>query len=456
MKRPIVLSCLGLLLLCSALPAQRVRPPRPGGGQAQPAPTLEPASKPADSKPKSHTAIVGGDVYLGTGELLTGATVLIGDDKIVAVGHNLQIPEGTRILDAKGKMVSPGFVCVFGNGMGAGRSAPFVDSVNPFDPEIKQALAAGITSFLAGSPGGGNAPGGDTAVIKLAWGDVAGMVVEEGAVVGMNMPIPAADLEKFRDTVKKAKEHRTALDEFTRKKAQDPQQKPPAEPPGTGPILKILSGETRLWIGMGGGGFGGFGRRGGGGSGGNDQDQIRQALEIARILGTGVTLQKPTSAWLMADEIAATGSMAILSPRDRVPADAADPDRTGSNLAAAAILAKAGVPVAVTCPSGSFGGAGVGTGGIMGQDLNTPHVDAAYLVRGGLDNRKALRTITLDAARLLGVDHRVGSLQPGKDADVLILDGDPLHYRTFVETAIVNGKVVYEKDKEPFYSHIIR
>jgi imidazolonepropionase-like amidohydrolase len=148
--------------------------------------------------------------------------------------------------------------------------------------------------------------------------------------------------------------------------------------------------------------------------------------------------------------------MVIWSPRTRVPADPKNPDRTGSNLATAAILAAAGVPVAVTCPSGMFGGAGVGTGGILGQDLNTPHVDAAYAVRGGLDNRKALRTLTLDAARMLGVDRRVGSLEAGKDADVLILDGDPLHYATFVTVAVVNGKVVYEKAKDPLYRHISR
>ena len=64
--------------------------------------------------------------------------------------------------------------------------------------------------------------------------------------------------------------------------------------------------------------------------------------------------------------------------------------------------------------------------------------------------------MTLDAAKIMGVGDRIGSLEPGKDADLLILDGDPLHYRTFVETAIVNGKVVYEKDREPLYSHIRR
>ena len=122
----------------------------------------------------------------------------------------------------------------------------------------------------------------------------------------------------------------------------------------------------------------------------------------------------------------------------------------------AKILDAVGVPVAVHPPSGRFGGATLEVGGILGQDLNTPHVDAAFVVCGGLDNCKALRTITLDSARMIGADVRIGSLEPGKDADVLILDGDPLHYRSFVETALVNGRVVYEKDKEPFYRHIKR
>jgi imidazolonepropionase-like amidohydrolase len=57
---------------------------------------------------------------------------------------------------------------------------------------------------------------------------------------------------------------------------------------------------------------------------------------------------------------------------------------------------------------------------------------------------------------MIGAEARIGSLEVGKDADVLILDGDPLHYSTFVETAVVNGKVVYEKGKETLYSHIDR
>jgi len=434
------------------------RAPRPGeqpGAAAESAPT--PAAAATEKKPKQYTAIVGGDVYLGTGQRLTGATVLIADDKIEAVGHNLSLPEGTKVIDAKGKSVSPGFVAVLGNGMGGGRSAPYADAVNPFDPEIKQALAAGVTSFLAGSATGGNMPAGTNAVIKLAYGDAKGMVLKEDTVAGMSVPLSLADREKFEDTVKKAREYLQAVEAFPKLKAADANAKEPTMPPGAEKIVGILRGQVKLWISVGGGTFNPFGGgRRGGGAKASDVDGILQALELSKLLGQGIVLQKPTSAWLVPGEIAATGSMVVLSPRDRLPADPTDPERTGSNLASAALLATAGVPVAVTCPVGMFGGAGVGTGGIMGQDLNTPHIDAAFAVRGGLDNRKALRTLTLDAARILGVEARIGSLEAGKDADVLILDGDPLHYATFVTTAVVNGKVVYEKDKEPLYSHITR
>ncbi len=427
------------------------------GGQGQetaPATAETKAEEQPSDKPKSHLAIVGGDVYLGTGQRITGATVLVGDNKILAVGHRIELPEGTTVIDAKGKSVSPGFVCVYGSGMGAGRGAPWIDSCNPFDPEIKQGLAAGITSFLASAPRGGSVPAGDGAVVKLAYGKVEDMVLQEGTVLGMSAQLSAADREKFRDLVKQAKEHKSALEDFLAKKADDPQAKAPKAPAGTEKILEVLNGKARLWLTLAGGGFNPFG--GGRIGAASDVDSIRSALSIATDLGVGCVLIKPTSAWLLPDEIAATDSMVVLSPRDRMPIDPADPERSGSNLASAALLNQAGVPVAVTCPVSMFGGAGVGTNGLLGNDLNTPTVDAAFAIRGGLPNADGLRTLTLDAAKILGVDQRVGSLEPGKDADILILDGDPLHYRTFVETAIVSGRVVYEIAKEPIYRRIRR
>jgi len=107
-------------------------------------------------------------------------------------------------------------------------------------------------------------------------------------------------------------------------------------------------------------------------------------------------------------------------------------------------------------PPGGFGGGGLGTMGLIGRDLNTPFMDACYAIRGGMDPDRALSTLTYNVAKALGVEDRIGSIEEGKDADLLILDGPPLHYKSFVQTAIVNGKVRYEKDKEPFYSHIRR
>jgi len=251
----------------------------------------------------------------------------------------------------------------------------------------------------------------------------------------MRVPLDPQKMRDFRKLVVETREHQDKLEEL------DPGEEKPKAPKGSEPILRLLEGKAKLWISS---------------SRGYSGESIRQAMEISELLGRGVVLDNPSTAWVLPDEIAATGSMVILNPREKIPADPARPDTTGSNIASAAILSAAGVPVAVTPPGGRFGGPSPGTGGILGQDLNTPHIDAAYAVRGGLDNRRALRTITLDAARIMGVGDRVGSIEVGKDADLLILDGDPLHYKTFVQIAIVNGKVVYEKDKEPFYSHIRR
>ena len=435
---------------------------RPGStppAGATPAPTND---KKSDAKEvKQYTAITGGTVYIGTGQVLHNATVLIGDDKIKKVGPGIEIPKGAKVIDAKGKFVSPGFVIVNASGMGAGSTSDNpADSVNPFDPQIKMGLAVGITSFLQSGGSGSSKPGGSSAVHKLAYGQLDGMVLQHGTVLKMGVPLSMSQMKAFRDSVTKARDYKKQKAEFEAKKAAtsastkaDPKSgstgrsarssssKAPRAPSGAEDLLAIMSGEKKLWINC---------RRG------YNNVHIRQALSIARLLGVGVILEDPTTAWSIPDEVAAAGSLVILNPREEVAPDPARTGTTGSNIAMARILDSVGVPIAVHPPSGRFGGASLGTGGILGQDLNTPHIDAAFAVRGGLDNRKALRTITLDAARMMGAEARIGSLEPGKDADVLILDGEPLHYRSFVETALVNGRIVYEKHKEPFYRHIKR
>jgi len=431
-----ILAALAAAFAAEGLDAQRPRFVRRQRPEPEAQPEAEPEEEKSD-KVENWMAVQGADVYIGTGQVIRRATVLVGDDKIHAVGHDIELPEGTKVIDATGKVVSPGFVITQASRIGA--SSPDPATYNPFDPTIKRGLAVGITTYMIGSPRGNEKPGGSTGVLKLAYGDLDGMEVAQKTALGMRVPLSPQQMDAFEQLVKKTREHKKAMEEWTEAVAKDPKAKKPKAPPRSEELQKIMDGETRLWI-----------------DGANDRSEIQQACEIAQLLGTGVVLNDPVTAWTMPDAIAATGSMVILNPRENVAPDPTDPENTGSNIASAAILSAAGVPVAVTPPGGRFGGAGLGTGGIMGQDLNTPHIDAAYAVRGGMDNRNALRTITLDAAKMIGVDDRVGSIEVGKDADLLILDGDPLHYRTFVETAIVNGKVVYEKDKEPYYSHIRR
>lgn len=456
-SRVALLCTLGAALLVADLQAQE----RGRRGQRRRPPADAPQAPPpaaAAKKPVAQwLAVVGGDVHVGNGNVLRRATVLIGDDKIAAVGHDVEVPAGAKVVDASGRVVAPGFVAVKASGMGipARVTGAAKDALNPFDPSIKMGLAAGITSCLAMFDRGTATPGGQTAVIKLAFGDLDHMVVKEQSVYSMRVPLSPEQWSKLRELVADVKSGKKS-DPAT--PAADPAEKPaetggetkteaPDAPAANAnadrnkAVREVLAGEARLWVTT--------NERFG-------ENELRQALEIARLLGQGVVLDDPITAWAVADEVATTGSLIVINPRGREREDPGRPEDTGSNLAAAAILAEAGVPVAVTPPGGRFGGATLGTGGILGQDLHTLALDAAFAVRGGLDNRKALRTITLDAAKCLGVETRIGSLETGKDADVLILDGDPLHYQTFVQIAIVNGKIAYEKDKESFYRHIKR
>ena len=86
-----------------------------------------------------------------------------------------------------------------------------------------------------------------------------------------------------------------------------------------------------------------------------------------------------------------------------------------------------------------------------GRDLTGFALEAAFAVRGGCSEKTALASITLAPAKMLGLDSRIGSIDAGKDADLLVLNGPPLDYRTYVETAFVGGKVAYERNTDRVY-----
>ncbi len=437
MKRSYAMIALATGMLALGASSQTRPSSRRSKKAAPPSTPKAPAKKTAKKAKTRPLAIQGGTFHIGDGKVVRDATLLVEDGKIKAFGFHLDLPKGCKILDAKDKHISPGFIMVQAPALGLrGRpSKDFQDYYNPFDQTIRRAIAVGITSYLYMPARGGTLPSGNSAVLRLIPRELDEILVKAGTLKSMSVPSSPSAWKKLREALEKARKYQKEKAAYEAKKvAGDTKVKAPKADKASLALLPILEGKAKLLI-----------------SGARTVSQIREALRLAKLLGKGIVLNGPVEAWIIPDEIAATHSSCILQPRVHVEPDPTRIEENGSNIQGPYILAKAGVPLTVTPPPGRFGGNGMGLGGLLGRDLNTPFMDACFAVRGGMDNEKALSTITLQAAKILGVDDRIGSLEVGKDADILILDGDPLSYKSFVETAIVLGKIRYEKEKEPFY-----
>jgi imidazolonepropionase-like amidohydrolase len=163
----------------------------------------------------------------------------------------------------------------------------------------------------------------------------------------------------------------------------------------------------------------------------------------------GLVIRGAVEGWIVAPPLARAGVSAIVTPRTRRDHDEHLNRPSGSSIENARILYDHGVRLAII-PSSS----GIATWGIAGRDLMHLPMEAAFAVRGGLPNEAAIAAITIDAARILGIDHRVGSFEVGKDADFAIVDGDLLHYMTMVRWTVVNGRIAYDKQQDSLLSHI--
>jgi imidazolonepropionase-like amidohydrolase len=176
---------------------------------------------------------------------------------------------------------------------------------------------------------------------------------------------------------------------------------------------------------------------------------IEWALKLVDDFGIRMVLTPATEAWVIPDEIAKRNVLLIITARDRSLPDERKNTGSGANFDAPGILQKAGVHFAVLPPDASFS-----TGGELGRDLLTYPLEGAYAMRGGMDAQGALEALTITAAQTLGMEKSLGSLEEGKDADILILSGDPLDYRTFVEKTFVNGRLLYDKAESTFFRDI--
>lgn len=425
----------------------------------------------APKSAESITGIVGGDVWTVTKGIFPGGTILMQGTKILKVGGaDLKVPDGAKIIDARGKIVAPGFI-VTNAALGSGglTGGQIKDSLDPFSLSISLALSSGITSaYVSGGGGGGGfggrrgggggraaAPGGAlstaNAVIKMIEGDTEGMVAADPAVYtlsigagggggrgGGRFPGGGGGASSMLSTRWEVRDQLARAKLYLDKQIQaDADRKAgktvanPVPPADAAAVLPLLRKERILRVNA------------------SSVSEIQWALRLVDDFGIRMVLTPATEAWVIPDEIAKRNVLLIITARDRSLPDERKNAGSGANFDALGLLQKAGVRFALLPPDTSFS-----TGGELGRDLMTYPLEGAYAMRGGMDAQGALEALTITAAQTLGMEQRIGSLEEGKDADILILSGDPLDYRSFVEKTFVNGRLLYDKSTSTFFRDI--
>ena len=381
-------------------------------------------------------------VWTMAGPPIPGGSVLVREGKIAAVGRDiaLRATQDLQRIDAAGGWVLPGLVeahCHIGiseervGGVGDDcnelvtpltPSLRAVDAVNPMDSAFHNALAAGITTVMTG-PGSANVVGGQFVALKTHGRNIAEMVLRERAALkvafgenpktnyGGKGNAPATRMAiaaMLREALNKARDYlneKQAAQKAGRSFKVDYQQEA---------YLPALRGEMPLKAHV------------------HRADDILTAIRIAKEFGLKMTLDHCTEGHLIAREVAASGFPAIVGPslasRSKVEVENLD-------FKTAGVLRKVGVEVAI-CSDHPV---------TLIQYLP---IYAGLAAREGLGQAGALRAITAGAARILGVDHRVGTLQAGKDADIAIFSGNPLETATCTLYTLVDGQVVYDRARD--------
>ncbi len=404
-------------------PPDQPPPDQRSGSEGQSEAEPRSGGKPEKKKDDRFLAIKGATVHSVSGPVLQNATIVCTNGRITAVGPGVPVPEKAEVIDAAGFHVYPGLIAVRSIALLGGD--PPEDTSDVFTTQLVAALGAGITTVATGNT-----------AAKLTYGTLEDMVVKRNLfeTIRYGSSDPAAK-RRLRESLEKVRQLLRDQKAYEEERSRNPDAKAPddkwAKSGEAATHLKLLKGEATALA---------------------DAElayDLEQTCELAEEFGIRVVVRGAREGWTVAPRMARAGVWAIVTPRTRD-----DPDKrlmrpNGGTIENAAILYGHGVPVAIV-PSQ----AGVSFGGLGGRDLLQLNLEAAFGVRGGLPEDAAVRSITLDAARILGIDDRVGSIQVGKDADFAIVTGDLLHYTTIARWTIVNGRVAYDKEKETLFQHI--
>jgi imidazolonepropionase-like amidohydrolase len=346
-------------------------------------------------------------------------------------------------IDGRGGVVMPGFIdphCHLGlwedgqrdeDGDGNEETDPAtpqlraIDAINPFDPCFREAVAGGITSVMTG-PGSANVIGGQFAFIKTSGTNIEKMVVKAPAamkaafgenpksVYGKRNTAPGSRMGTasiLRESLFKAKKYR----EDQQKAASDPAKDSPEWSLKNESMLQVLDGSLPLKIHA------------------HRADDMLTAIRICREFGLRYTLDHCTEGYRIAEHLYEEVQSGRLEGVITGPllSDRSKPELAHQTIQNPGLLSRRGIPV-----------------GIMTDHPVIPlqylPVTAAIASREGMDEQKALEAITIQAARLCGVEARVGSLKEGKDGDVILLGGHPFEFRTKVLCTIIDGRIVFQ------------
>jgi imidazolonepropionase-like amidohydrolase len=379
-----------------------------------------------------------------TGPEIPNGIVVVGNGKIIAVGAAgaVAIPASAQRISAAGKVIMPGLIdshSHIGSPEGADSSGPIqpdvriLDAVNAHGSSLQKAQAGGLTTVNI-MPGSGHLLSGQTLYVKLRDGNTIDDLLirtDDGRIAGgMKMAngtnsrrstasFPGARAKSaalVREQFVKAQEYRDKI----RAANGDASKAPPRDLRLEG-LVEVLDGKRIVHFHT------------------HRHDDILTAIRLAKEFGFRMVLHHVSDAWMVADEIAKSGypcSLILIdSPGGKIEAK-------DNRFISGAALEKAGVLV------GFHTDDGITDSRLL---LRMP----ALAVRAGMSRQKALEAVTLANARMLDLDKRVGSLEPGKDADLIVLSGDPLSVYTHVLETWVEGKKVFDRSNPKDYLYAV-
>ncbi|MBQ8802690.1 MAG: amidohydrolase [Tyzzerella sp.] len=361
------------------------------------------------------------------------ADILIENGKIKAIGKNLDLPEGTQVIDVSGKEVYPGFVEAHGHmgldGHGIGYEGTDynemndivcpelrgIDGVKPMQPTFEAAAKAGVTCVCVG-PGSANVLGGTFTTIKTVGKRVDDMVVRDAVAMkcafGEN---PKRCYQNKSDssrmtTAFKLREALAKAREYMLKKeaAGEDITKCPSLDMKSEALIPVLKREIPLKAHA------------------HATEDIFTALRIAKEFDVKITLEHVTEGHLIVDELVKENVPLAVGP---TLTEASKFELRNKSWITPGVLAAAGCQVSIITDSP-----------VIPQEYLP--ICAGMAVHAGMDPFQALQAITINPARHVGIEDRVGSIEVGKDADIVIADGNPMEVSTKVEMVFIDGKLI--------------